>query len=180
MFARRLTVLGTRSVHLFRAGGAAVVGHIAAAVTPAYTAYPSVLAARHFTGTATASYADTPSGVNTDAEEAADLFNTATDLLQQGIETDAAIAMFHRSNALYPQASTFFNLSHAYIAAGETDKAIGALQSSLDLNDKQSDVLVNLGTAYITEQRFAEAIPVLEKALALDASDWTTHHAIGV
>lgn len=49
-------------------------GHIAAAVTPAYTAYPSVLAARHFTGTATASYADTPSGVNTDAEEVSTAF----------------------------------------------------------------------------------------------------------
>ena len=163
----------TRCRNWFRVVG----GHAATRTVPAAS---HVVGARQFTGTVATCCTHTPSGVDEDAEEAADLFNTATDLLQQGIETEAAIAMFHRSNTLFPQASTFFNLAHAYIAAGDTDKAIGALQSSLDLDDSQSDVLVNLGTAYLTEQRFAEAIPVLEKALAIDASDWTTHHAIGV
>ena len=68
----------TRCRNWFRVVG----GHAATRTVPAAS---HVVGARQFTGTVATCCTHTPSGVDEDAEEAADLFNTATDLLQQGI-----------------------------------------------------------------------------------------------
>ena len=177
--ARNAAVVAAAAQHIVHSRGAAALAVGGRATPSSHTPQRRQPACTYSTSRDTPP-PTTPVGVDVAGEEAADLFNTATDLLSQGIETTAAIKMFLQALELKPEPSTYFNLAHAYLAANDAPKAMEALQASLVLDPAQSDALANLGTMLLKEGRFLEAAETLEKAIALDENDWTLRHMGGI
>jgi len=72
------------------------------------------------------------------------------------------------------------NLAKCHDNNGDTDKVIAAFNSALFLNPKNIDCLNSLATIYIRQEKFADALPLLNKALELEPDNSDVHLNLGI
>jgi arylsulfatase A-like enzyme/Tfp pilus assembly protein PilF len=86
-------------------------------------------------------------------------------------EYDEAIRQFNKAIEYDPQlASPYNGLGVAFSKKGETEKAIANWRKAVELSDTEYDALYNLGITLIKIKRLREAVPYLEKFIAIAPS----------
>jgi Flp pilus assembly protein TadD len=94
-------------------------------------------------------------------------------------EYDAAIAAFSEAALLSPNDPVIRReLAAAFVAAGRADDAFAELVAALLLAPENVEVLAAVGQLYLDTDRPAEAIPVLQRVLAIRATRYETHYAL--
>ncbi len=92
---------------------------------------------------------------------------------------DEAIPYLEEATVLFPKNHQAFNyLGIAYAKKGLPDKAIGALQASVQLRNDIASTHYNLGLAYQAEEFMDRAREQFEQALALDSQYIKAEEAI--
>ncbi len=83
-----------------------------------------------------------------------------------------AAEQFEKATIVYPQYDAAYdNLGATYMQLGETDKARSAFERAVQLNDKNADAERNYARVLLTDQNYARAIELLNKALAMAPLD---------
>ena len=83
-----------------------------------------------------------------------------------------AIELFEKAIATYPQYDAAYdNLGVTYMQLGQTGKARAAFERAVQLNDKNADAERNYARLLITNQDYARAIELLNKALVIEPQD---------
>jgi arylsulfatase A-like enzyme/Tfp pilus assembly protein PilF len=86
-------------------------------------------------------------------------------------EYDEAIRQFNKAIEYDPNlASPYNGLGVAFSKKGETEKAIANWKKAVELSDKEYDTLYNLGITLIKIKRLREAVPYLERFIAIAPS----------
>jgi tetratricopeptide (TPR) repeat protein len=81
---------------------------------------------------------------------------------------DDAIDRLTRASMIEPESAEVFRLlGRAYHAKGQTDEAVEAYQTAIELNDRDVWSMNNLGLVLLEAKRADEALPLLEKAVEL-------------
>ncbi len=93
--------------------------------------------------------------------------------LRQGQPARAA-PYLERFATAYPSERSLMALATAYLQTGRLDAAAVALRDVLAINPSRADALRNLGGLLTEQGRGAEAIPLLERAAAIDAQSGVT------
>lgn len=62
---------------------------------------------------------------------------------------------------------------------GDLPAAINQFRAALEVDPDYADALANLGLAFYLQQDFEQAIPPLEKAVAIDVSNCVAHYNLG-
>ncbi len=74
---------------------------------------------------------------------------------------------FERAIELYPQyAAAHSSLGMAYASLGQGEKAVATFREALKLDERQPPANIYLGQFYYDNQKFAEAVPYLDRAAA--------------
>ncbi len=80
-----------------------------------------------------------------------------------------AVEMFEKATVAYPQYDAAYdNLGATYMQLGQTDKARAAFERAVQLNDKNADADRNYARLLLSDQNYALAIELLNKALAME------------
>jgi tetratricopeptide (TPR) repeat protein len=96
-------------------------------------------------------------------------------------EHDAAIDAFTQAARLSPNDPIIRReLAGAYAAAGRADDAFVELVAALLLAPENAEALAAVGQIFLDTERPAEAIPVLQRVLAVRPSRYETHYALAV
>jgi Flp pilus assembly protein TadD len=109
-------------------------------------------------------FAATPSG---------GLARLAADIEAHG-EIDTALGLYQRAAEEMSSPSAYVRLGEAYARAARIEPAIGAFRSALAIDPDNGDALLGLGSALARKNALADAIVVLEKAVAYSdtAGSW--------
>lgn len=92
----------------------------------------------------------------------------------------AALDHFRQAVAVAPDnPDARFYLGLTLTRVGEFDKAIAALQKTLQLDPSKQYVHYHLGLAYFRAARYKDALPQFEQALAYDPKKAATHFYLG-
>lgn len=94
-------------------------------------------------------------------------------LLKMG-QPARAIPYLQRFVAAYPSDNAFIALGTAYAQVGRFDDGVAAFRKALELNPSRTGAMRNLGGLLVEQGRGADAVPVLERAVARDASSPVT------
>jgi len=121
-------------------------------------------------------------------QQPAQLESLANGALSLGIDLymkqdfEGAVKAFRRSIGLAPNSSNSVEaakyMADAYLAMGDTEKAIQSYETALRLNPYGDDVYIDLGNVYFAEERYDEAAKAYEKAVKLWATT-DSHFALG-
>jgi len=125
-------------------------------------------------------------------DEAERLFIQALTIQPEAVDIRAELAKLylttkreHKAEALYkelvavqPDVSFFSNLGLAFYRQSKYVEACQAYQEALNRDPKNPDRTAALGRACIAAQRFEEAVPLLEKAIARMSRDTTLMHLL--
>lgn len=71
-------------------------------------------------------------------------------------------------------------LGYALLYSGRTSDAESEFRSGLSLTPDSCELLAGLGDALIRQQKYGEAVAILERAVTLDAQYKTTFHLLGL
>lgn len=117
--------------------------------------------------------ASTSAGQNGDASEgdAIELFNKGQELHEKG-DLKAALDLYEKALKIvadFPEAE--LQRGNALLGLGRTLDAESAFRKAVGLRDDWSLAYAYLGAALIRQEKFAEAKPVLSKAIELDAEN---------
>lgn len=100
--------------------------------------------------------------------------------LQELGDLNDAIAAFQRVTVRFPDfAPAFYRLGYALLRGGRLDEAERAFRRLTELAPPEWRGHAALGEIRIRQNRHAEAIPFLEKALQLEFGAKTIHHLLG-
>ncbi len=121
-----------------------------------------------------------PTGAVIGANESAD------DLESAGVEAlhnekyQLAVTLFQQVVKLEPKhKSAWNNLGQAYMALGETDKAVQAYQTAIISNPYDEFAYSNLGLAYESQAKYDDAIKQFQKQLEINPLDRFAHGNLG-
>jgi tetratricopeptide (TPR) repeat protein len=100
-------------------------------------------------------------------------------LFQVQGQFDASIEAFSHAARLSPNNPTIRReLAAAFVAAGRSDDAFVELVAALLIAPEDAESLAAVGQIYLDTDRPAEAIPVLQRVLAVRANRYETHYAL--
>jgi len=92
-----------------------------------------------------------------------------------------AVEQFEKAITTYPQYdSAYDNLAVTYMQLGQTGKARAAFERAVQLNDKNADADRNYARLLITNQDYARAEELLNKALVIEPQDPTSLTLISI
>ncbi|MGB7566253.1 MAG: tetratricopeptide repeat protein, partial [Chitinivibrionales bacterium] len=101
--------------------------------------------------------------------------------LRQIGQPEAAIAQYEKAIEINPNlAETYNNLGITLARMGKTVEAIAQYKKSLEINPNKINALNNLAGAYVQVKQFKDAIPLLQKALALAKAAGDESQARGI
>ena len=121
-------------------------------------------------------------------QQTAQLESLANGALSKGIDLymredyKGAVREFRRSIGLAPNssystdASTY--MANAYLALGDTDKAIKTYEDALRRSPDRDDIAISLGNVYFSQEKYDEAAKAYEKAVKIWPSS-NNHYALG-
>lgn len=109
-------------------------------------------------------------------EKALKEFERGARELMQNKKPKEALPHFRKAVEIYPDYYEAYELiGTAHMDLQEWPKAEAALKGSLRINDQYAPSLIALGAVYNRQGRFAEALPVLEKAGTIEPDSWLCH-----
>jgi Flp pilus assembly protein TadD len=110
----------------------------------------------------------------------------AREFFEKGLELakkkdlQGAIEQFKLALAEHPAFMLAYNeLGVQYLRLGELDKADAALVEALKLDSGAFEPLMNRGIVLVTQKKYADAEPVLRKALAVKEESPVAHYFLG-
>jgi Flp pilus assembly protein TadD len=110
----------------------------------------------------------------------------ARDLFAKGLELAknrdfrGAIEQLNLAIAAHPTFMLAFNeLGVQYLRLGELDKADAALVTAIKLEPEAFEPLMNRGIVLVTAKKYADAEPVIRKALAIKEQSPVAHYFLG-
>ena len=114
--------------------------------------------------------------------KARESFEKGVQLVVEKSDYKAAVEQFEKAISKYP------SYYEAYAAMGlaqdklrDSAAAEAALRKSIELSaEKYAQAMIDLASMFNERKRFAEADPLLRKAIALDASSWRSHYELAV
>ncbi len=111
---------------------------------------------------------------------------TADDLNDAGLQAlgnqklQLAVELFQKAVKMDPKHKTAWNnLARAYLALGDTDKAIDAIQTQITINPYDQYAYNNLGLAYERQAKYDEAAKQFQKQIEINPLDPFAHGNLG-
>ena len=109
-------------------------------------------------------------------EKALKEFERGARELMQSKKPKEALPRFHKAIEIYPDYYEAYELiGTAHMDLQEWAKAEEALKGSLRINGEYAPSLIALGAVYNRQGRFAEALPLLQKAGEIEPDSWLCH-----
>jgi Tfp pilus assembly protein PilF len=116
-------------------------------------------------------------------------FNNMGTLKSMQGRYEEALQWFQKAYQIVPHDFTFaYNVATAALNLGREDTAIDALQAAIRIRPDHTSSLNDLGALLIKQNRLSEALPYIEKAIAIDSTanpgfiqNWfTLHQRLGI
>lgn len=98
-------------------------------------------------------------------DRAMQLFREAYQEQMRG-NLDEAVVLYKKSIALYPTAEAYTFLGWTYRFQGKLDEAIGECKNAILIDPTFGNPYNDIGAYLIEQEKYAEALPWLEKAIA--------------
>lgn len=112
-------------------------------------------------------------------EEARKKYEAGTRELQRGKNQPAVEALL-KAVELYPEyAAAHSALGMAYLALRKQKEAQDAFATALKVDDHLPEACIGMASVHNAAQRFAEALPLLQRALAMVPQQWRVHYELG-
>jgi protein O-GlcNAc transferase len=103
-----------------------------------------------------------------ESQNAIKLFNEGQDAHEKG-DVRAAIELYKKALVVLPEfAEAELQKGNAQLSLNQTEEAERSFRRAVELRPEWTLALSSLGSALVTEQKYQEARPVLEKAILLD------------
>jgi tetratricopeptide (TPR) repeat protein len=97
-------------------------------------------------------------------------------IFSSGKDQPKSISHFKKAADGYPKfAPTFYYLGAAQAIDKNFDEAAKSLQKSIELNNKEPESLIALGSVYNTQKKFGEAEKILKHAVELAPGSFEAH-----
>jgi len=114
--------------------------------------------------------------------KAREFFDKGVQLVVEKADYRGAVAQFARAIAKYPSYyEAYAAMGLAQNKMGDAAAAEAAFRKSVELSaEKYPQALIDLGSMYNGQKRFAEAEPLFRKVMAVDASSWRGQFELAV
>ncbi|HEY7679449.1 MAG TPA: DUF2012 domain-containing protein [Terriglobia bacterium] len=112
-------------------------------------------------------------------EDARQKYEAGTKELQKG-KNQPAVEAFLKAVELYPDyASAHSALGMSYLGLRKEKEAQAAFAAALKVDDNLPEACIGMASLHNAARRFAEALPLLQRALAMVPQQWRVHYELG-